>query len=77
MPTTIDYKLEGDDRPVGAPVGAPVDMCGGGTKLAEAVVAGDMICINQRRGTVTEVGSTFVDDATGVGAARVILSPGV
>jgi hypothetical protein len=75
MTTTIDYKFEGDDRIVGAPAAAQVDTCDGGTKLASAVVAGDMICINKRRGTVEEVGQTVVDDVTGVAEARVILSP--
>lgn len=75
MSITIDYKIVGDDRALGSAHGSSIKLCNGDTKLAQDVVAGDMVCILGRRGVVEEVGSITVDDTTHIAAARIVLSP--
>ena len=71
----IDYTINGESAPrMSAREGTQVMLCLGGTKLAEAVVQGDMICVAQVKGTVDEVGRTEIND-DGSANTRTILSP--
>lgn len=71
----IDYKFTGDTVPcVNVREGVNVLVVGFGTKPAELVVAGEVINVNGKSGSVIEVGRTEINDDDSTNARTVLSS---
>lgn len=73
--TVISYVFSDSPNTAESPAGVLVERPGRESVLAENVVAGDEICINFLKATVSEVGSTVIND-DGTKEPRTVISGG-